>query len=74
MFSAFSVLVVLYVNILLLFQNKAIAVEQLKTSYFFCVSDAFLAYELIRPVKCGILKQIRGWETTDMVIPTVTPN
>lgn len=60
MFSAFSILVVQYVNILFVFQNKAIAVEQLKTSYFFFVSAAFLAYEMIRAIKCVILKQIAG--------------
>ena len=59
MLSAFSVLVVQYVNVLFVFQNKAIAFEQLKTSYFFCVFT-FLAYKMICSVKCFILKQSRG--------------
>lgn len=58
------------VNILFVFQNKAIVVEQPKTFYFF-VSAAFLAMrQLIHSVKWVTLKQIRRQETNKTVLFT----
>lgn len=62
MSSTFSVLVVWHTNILSVFQNKAIGVELLKISDFFCASAVFLT-ETTKPVICTQL----GSEAADTV-------
>lgn len=70
MSSTFSVLMVWHINILPVFQNKAIGVELLKISDFFCASAVFLTYEIICSAERVMWKHIRRQETIKPVICT----